>query len=123
VGVYLGVHEGPQRISRVSTLALEPGMILSNEPGYYREGAFGIRIENLIVVAEAPALPEGDARAMLCFDTLTWAPIDRRLVVSAMLAPWERDWLNRYHAEVLARIGPLLDAPVRLWLDRACAPI
>jgi Xaa-Pro aminopeptidase len=80
VGVYLGVHEGPQRLSRVSTVPLEPGMILSNEPGYYREGAFGIRIENLIVVTEAPRLPGGDARDMLDFDTLTWAPIDRRLI-------------------------------------------
>lgn len=123
VGVYLGVHEGPQRISRVSTLPLEPGMILSNEPGYYREGEFGIRIENLIVVAEAPPLPGGDARAMLCFETLTWAPIDRRLVVAGMLAQSERDWLNRYHAAVLAKIGPHLDAETQAWLARACAPI
>ncbi len=123
VGVYLGVHEGPQRISRVSTIALEPGMILSNEPGYYREGAFGIRIENLIVVTPAPALPGGDAREMLCFETLTWAPIDTRLVVAEMLAPWERDWLNAYHAGVLDKIGPALDAPTREWLSRACAPI
>ena len=123
VGVYLGVHEGPQRISRVSTIALEPGMILSNEPGYYREGAFGIRIENLIVVTPAPTLPGGDARAMLCFETLTWAPIDRRLVVAKMLAPWERDWLNSYHAGVLAKIGPALDQTTREWLSRACAPI
>jgi Xaa-Pro aminopeptidase len=123
VGVYLGVHEGPQRISRVSTLPLEPGMILSNEPGYYREGAFGIRIENLIVVTEAPSLPGGDDRAMLCFETLTWAPIDRRLVVAGMLAPWERDWLNGYHAAVLAKIGPQLDAATQAWLTRACAPI
>ncbi|MDA0924798.1 MAG: aminopeptidase P family protein [Proteobacteria bacterium] len=123
VGVYLGVHEGPQRISRVSTIALEPGMILSNEPGYYREGAFGIRIENLIVVTPAPALPGGDAREMLCFETLTWAPIDRRMIVAEMLARWERDWLNAYHAGVLDKIGPALDAPTREWLSRACAPI
>jgi Xaa-Pro aminopeptidase len=123
VGVYLGVHEGPQRISRVSNLPLEPGMILSNEPGYYREGAFGIRIENLIVVTEAPPIADGDAREMLAFETLTWAPIDRRLVLADRLAPWERDWLNRYHAEVLARIGPLCDAEVRHWLTQACAPI
>ena len=123
VGVYLGVHEGPQRLSRASTVPLEPGMILSNEPGYYREGAFGIRIENLVVVAEAPPLPGGDDRAMLCFETLTWAPIDRRLVVPGMLAPWERDWLNRYHAEVLARIGPLVPQDTRGWLQAACAAI
>ena len=98
-------------------------MILSNEPGYYREGAFVIRIENLIVVAQAPALPGGDAREMLCFETLTWAPIDRRLVIADRLAPWERDWLNRYHGEVLARIGPLLEADTQAWLARACAPM
>jgi Xaa-Pro aminopeptidase len=123
VGVYLSVHEGPQRISRVSTLPLEPGMILSNEPGYYREGAFGIRIENLVVVAEAPALPGGDDRAMLRFETLTWAPIDRRMILTAMLAPWERDWLNAYHAEVLERIGPLVPEETLAWLTAACAPI
>nr|WP_239025460.1 aminopeptidase P family protein [Roseibacterium persicicum] len=124
VGVYLGVHEGPQRIARISTLPLEPGMILSNEPGYYREGDFGIRIENLVVVVEAPPVAGGDAhRAMLGFETLTWAPIDRRLVVPAMLAPWERDWLNAYHAEVLGKIGPLVDADTRTWLQAACAAI
>jgi len=123
VGVYLGVHEGPQRLSRVSSVPLEPGMILSNEPGYYREGAFGIRIENLVVVTEAPAVAGGDDRAMLAFETLTWAPIDRRLIVAGMLAPWERHWLNAYHAEVMRRIGTLLDAPTRDWLDAACAPL
>jgi Xaa-Pro aminopeptidase len=123
VGVYLGVHEGPQRISRASTVPLKPGMILSNEPGYYREGGFGIRLENLVVVTEAPALAGGDDRAMLCFDTLTWAPIDRRLVVADMLAPWERDWLNAYHAEVARRIGPLVDDATRDWLTAACAAI
>lgn len=123
VGVYLGVHEGPQRLSRLSTVPLEPGMILSNEPGYYREGAFGIRIENLVVVAEAPPLEGGDDREMLCFETLTWAPIDRRLVVPEMLGPAERDWLDAYHAGVLERIGPALDGAVRDWLARACAPI
>ncbi|WP_170119059.1 aminopeptidase P family protein [Roseicyclus mahoneyensis] len=124
VGVYLSVHEGPQRLSRVSTVALEPGMILSNEPGYYREGAFGIRIENLIVVREAEALPGGDAhRAQLDFETLTFVPIDRRLVLSALLAPWERDWLNAYHAQVLERIGPLVEGADLAWLTAACAPI
>jgi len=124
VGVYLGVHEGPQRLSRASALPLEPGMILSNEPGYYREGAFGIRIENLVVVAEAPALPGGDARReMLQFDTLTWAPIDHRLVVVDMLDRAERDWLNAYHAGVLDKIGPLLDGAAKDWLTQACAPV
>jgi Xaa-Pro aminopeptidase len=123
VGVYLSVHEGPQRLSRASTVPLEPGMILSNEPGYYREVAFGIRIENLVVVIEAPYLEGGDDRAMLSFETLTWAPIDRRLIVTHMLAPWERNWINSYHAEVLARIGPLVDDATADWLRAACAAI
>jgi Xaa-Pro aminopeptidase len=123
VGAFLSVHEGPQRLSRVSDLPLEVGMILSNEPGYYREGAFGIRIENLIVVQPAPALPGGDARDQLCFETLTFAPIDRRLVVLGMLSPGERDWLNGYHADVLAKIGPRVSGPVLDWLKAACAPL
>jgi Xaa-Pro aminopeptidase len=123
VGVYLGVHEGPQRLSRASTVPLEPGMILSNEPGYYREGAFGIRIENLVVVAEAPALSGGDARDMLHFETLTFAPIDRRLIVTDALSVEERAWLDAYHAEVLAKIGPGLDGAARAWLTAACAPL
>ena len=121
VGAFLSVHEGPQRISRLSDVALAPGMILSNEPGYYREGAFGIRLENLIVVQEAPAL--GDNRAQLCFETLTFAPFDRRLVVAEMLSPGEREWWNVYHAEVLVKIGPRVEPAVRDWLESACAPL
>ncbi len=123
VGAFLSVHEGPQRISRLSDVPLEPGMILSNEPGYYREGAFGIRIENLIAVQPAPALPGGDARAQLSFETLTFVPIDRRLIVVAMLAPGEREWLNGYHADVLAKIGPRVGPGVLHWLTAACAPV
>jgi Xaa-Pro aminopeptidase len=124
VGAYLSVHEGPQRIARSSTLALEPGMILSNEPGYYREGAFGIRIENLVVVQPAPALPGGDAqREMLDFETLTWVPIDRRLVVPEMLTGPQRDWLNAYQAEVAKRVGPALSADDQGWLAAATAPL
>jgi Xaa-Pro aminopeptidase len=124
VGVYLGVHEGPQRLSRVSTVPLEPGMILSNEPGYYREGAFGIRIENLVVVAEAEPLPGGDpARKMLGFETLTWAPIDRRLILPGALSAEERAWLDAYHAGVAERIAPLVDAETQGWLARATAPL
>ncbi|MBN2905661.1 MAG: aminopeptidase P family protein [Rhodobacteraceae bacterium] len=123
VGTYLCVHEGPQRISRASTVALEPGMILSNEPGYYREGAFGIRIENLIVVQPAPDLAGADARDMLAFETLTWVPIDRRLIVPDLLDEGERDWLNRYHAEVAARIAPLVTPPARAWLAAATAAL
>lgn len=124
VGAYLSVHEGPQRLARVSHVPLEPGMILSNEPGYYREGAFGIRIENLVVVEEAPTLPGGDAeRAMLHWRTLTFAPIDRRLIVAEMLTGEERRWLNDYHAEVATRIGPRVGEDARRWLDAATAPI
>jgi Xaa-Pro aminopeptidase len=123
VGVYLGVHEGPQRLSRVSTVALEEGMILSNEPGYYREGAFGIRIENLVVVAKASPVPGGDDREMLTFETLTWAPIDRRLVLPQMLSAAERDWLDAYHAGVFERIAPRLDAETARWLAAATAPL
>ncbi|MEO1364673.1 MAG: aminopeptidase P family protein [Pseudomonadota bacterium] len=124
VGAYLSVHEGPQRLSRVSTVPLEPGMILSNEPGYYREGAFGIRIENLVVATVAEALPGGDAhRDMLCWRTLTFAPIDRRLVVPALLEAATRDWINVYHAETLEKIGPRVSDDARAWLVAACAPI
>ncbi|MDF1728661.1 MAG: M24 family metallopeptidase, partial [Sulfitobacter sp.] len=95
VGAYLSVHEGPQRLSRLSAVPLLEGMILSNEPGYYREGAFGIRIENLLVVRAAPDLPGGDAhRDMLCWETLSFAPIDRRLIAADMLTAPERDWID-----------------------------
>ncbi len=123
VGVFLGVHEGPQRISRLSHVPLKPGMILSNEPGYYREGAFGIRIENLIVVREAPEIDGGDTRDMLSFDTLTYVPIDRRLIVSDLLSTDERDWINAYHTDVYDKISPLLSKPSQLWLKQACALI
>ena len=124
VGAFLSVHEGPQGLSRLNTVPLEPGMILSNEPGYYREGAFGIRIENLVVVEEAPTLDSADAdRKMLAWRTLTFAPIDRRLVVPEMLSPGERDWLNSYHAEVNRMIAPRVSAAAAKWLDAACAPL
>ena len=121
VGAAMCVHEGPARLSRVSRVALEEGMILSNEPGYYREGAFGIRIENLVLVEAAPAL--GDNRDQLAFRTLTWAPIDRRLIDATMLSPAERDWINAYHAEILARVGDAVSPATRLWLQAACAPL
>jgi Xaa-Pro aminopeptidase len=121
VGAFLSVHEGPQRISRLSEVPLEAGMILSNEPGYYREGAFGIRLENLIVVEEAR--PLGDNRAHLAFETLTFVPFDRRLIQAANLSPGERHWLDAYHAEVLAKLAPRLSGATRDWLQRACAPI
>ncbi|MDU8944906.1 aminopeptidase P family protein [Ovoidimarina sediminis] len=124
VGVFLSVHEGPQRLSRLSEVALAPGMILSNEPGYYREGHWGIRIENLVAVETAPEIAGGDGRDQLAFGTLTWVPIDTRLVNTDWLSPGDRDWLNAYHADVLEKIGPRLsDDATRDWLKRACRAI
>jgi Xaa-Pro aminopeptidase len=123
VGAFLSVHEGPQRISRISDVPLEPGMILSNEPGYYREGAFGIRLENLIVVQPAPELAGADARQHLSFETLTFVPLDRRLIVTALLSPGDRDWLNTYHAETLRKIGSRVSAAAFDWLNAATAPL
>ncbi|CUH50278.1 aminopeptidase P family protein [Ruegeria atlantica] len=124
VGAYLSVHEGPQRLSKVSHVPLQPGMILSNEPGYYREGAFGIRIENLVVVQDAPPLPTADTeRAMLNWRTLTYVPIDRRLIVVEMLTTEERAWLNSYHRDVAEKVRPRLGDDAQLWLDAATAPI
>lgn len=119
VGAYLCVHEGPQRLARGGDVALQPGMILSNEPGYYREGAFGIRIENLIVVQPADPVTGGDARDMLSFETLTWVPIERRLIDSGLLTPEERGWINDYHATCRDKIGPLLPEDCAQWFDAA----
>lgn len=121
VGSYLSVHEGPQRISKVSSVALEPGMILSNEPGYYKVGAFGIRIENLIVVKKADVA--GAERDMLDFETLTLAPIDLALVDVKLLSGAERAWLNAYHARVRAELSPLVDATTKSWLKDATRKI
>ena len=99
-------------------------MILSNEPGYYREGAFGIRIENLLVVQEAKPLPSSDPeREFLDWRTLTFVPIDRRLIVTDMLTAEERAWINAYHREVAEKIGSRLGKEAKLWLDAAVAPI
>ena len=122
VGAYLGVHEGPQNLSRRGGEPLRPGMILSNEPGCYLEGRFGIRIENLLAVTE-PAPVEGGARPMLGFETLTWAPIDRALIRTDLLDPGERAWLDAYHAGVRDRVSPLVDAATAAWLEAACAPL
>ncbi len=121
VGSYLSVHEGPQRISKVSSVALEPGMILSNEPGYYKTGAYGIRIENLIVVKKADVA--GAERDMLDFETLTLAPIDLALVDARLLSTAEKAWLNAYHARVRAELSPLVDVATRRWLKAATAKI
>lgn len=123
VGSYLSVHEGPQRISRAAMQELLPGMILSNEPGYYRPGAFGIRIENLIVVEAASDIAGGD-RPMLGFETITWCPIDRRLILPDLMTREELDWLNTYHATTREKLMPLFDdAKVRAWLEQATRPI
>lgn len=123
VGAYLGVHEGPQRIAKfVNTQPLEPGMIVSNEPGYYKTGAYGIRIENLQVVTPAADI-EGGERPMLGFETLTLAPIARELIVKKMLSKDELDWINAYHARVWAEIGPQLDGDAKAWLEAATKPL
>ena len=123
VGSYGAVHEGPQGLSRRSAAPLVPGMIVSNEPGYYKRGEYGIRIENLVLVHEPEAI-EGGEIDMLGFETLTLCPIDRRLIDPSLLAKDELDWLDAYHARVLREIEPLLDdESTKRWLREACAPI
>ena len=126
VGAYLSVHEGPQRISPAGAFSggdepLRPGMILSNEPGYYKSGEYGIRIENLVLVERRDIA--GAEKPTLGFETLTFAPIDRTLIDLALLDPAERDWIDHYHAQVAGRIGPQLDGAARAWLDQATAPL
>ncbi|MEM6385271.1 MAG: aminopeptidase P family protein [Pseudomonadota bacterium] len=121
VGAYLSVHEGPQRLSKVSEIPLEPGMILSNEPGYYREAAFGIRLENLIVVRQAGEL--GDKRDQYDFETLTFVPFDHRLIDTEMLAPWEVAWVDRYHADVRKSLSDRISDKASTWLEAATAPL
>ena len=120
VGSYLSVHEGPARISKLGGAALLPGMILSNEPGYYKAGAYGIRIENLLLVEKRKA---GIEKPLLGFETLTFAPIDLRLVEPTLLSAEEISWLNSYHAEVREKIGGQLDASDRKWLDEATSAL
>jgi Xaa-Pro aminopeptidase len=123
VGSYLGVHEGPQRIAKApNNVALRPGMIVSNEPGYYKTGGYGIRIETLQVVTEAEPIAGGE-RPMLGFETLTLAPIDRRLIDLSIMTPEEIAQLNAYHARVLEKVGPLVPGEVRSWMEGACAPL
>ncbi|MEY4270657.1 MAG: hypothetical protein RLZZ58_1873, partial [Pseudomonadota bacterium] len=127
VGSYLSVHEGPQRIAKPSggqagtEEPLHAGMILSNEPGYYKVGAFGIRIENLVLVV--PVAIAGAEEDMLAFETLTFAPIDRALIDAALLSPAEADWVDAYHADVVTKVAPALSADDRAWLATACAPL
>ena len=123
VGSYLSVHEGPQNISKRNiTQALQPGMICSNEPGFYKTGEFGIRIENLVVVTEAKPVAGGE-RKMMEFETITLAPIDLDLVEPALLSASERDWLNVYHARVRGTLTPLVDTETRPWLEQATRAI
>ena len=123
VGSYLSVHEGPQRISKAGdTVALQPGMIVSNEPGYYKTGEFGIRIENLVTVVEGEKI-EGAEKPLLCFETLTLAPIDRRLVEPRLLTESETVWLDCYHAWVRETLTPLVDANTAAWLAAETRPL
>jgi Xaa-Pro aminopeptidase len=122
VGSYLCVHEPPQRLSRYGTAEFQPGMILSNEPGLYREGQYGIRLENLVLVTPPASIKGGD-REMMGFETLTLVPFDRRLIDPSLLTRDELAWLNAYHAEVRRRIGPLLKGRDKAWLRQATAPI
>ena len=122
VGSFLSVHEGPQSLSKREAAELEPGMILSNEPGYYRTGEYGIRIENLILVTEPEAIVGGN-RPMMAFETLTLAPIDKRLIDVALLTPDERAWIDAYHSRVLDGLSLALDEDARSWLAAAAAPL
>ncbi len=122
VGSYLSVHEGPVSLSRLARpVPIAAGMILSNEPGFYLPDQYGIRLENLLLVQ--PANLPGGGKPFLRFETLTLAPFDTRLIEPGMLEAWEREWLNIYHARVLAEVGPGLDGPARAWLEQVCAPI
>lgn len=121
VGAYLSVHEGPQRIAKTGTVALEPGMIISNEPGYYKAGEYGIRIENLVCV-EARKIKGGE-RDMLGFEIMTLVPIDTRLIAPKLLDADERRWFNAYHAHVRRTLWPYVEADVRKWLKNATKPV
>ncbi|HEV2865374.1 MAG TPA: M24B family metallopeptidase, partial [Allosphingosinicella sp.] len=127
VGAYLAVHEGPQRISPVGSSQpggdepLRAGMFLSNEPGYYNTGAYGIRVENLVLVERREV--DGAEKPVLGFETLTFAPIDRSLIANEMLSPEEREWVDAYHAKVLEVVGPQLEGEAKAWLERSCAAL
>ena len=123
VGAYLGVHEGPQRISKLpNRVALDAGMVVSNEPGYYKEGAYGIRIENLVMVVPAVA-PAGAELELLELETLTLAPIDQALIATSLLTAAEVAWVDAYHARVRETVTGLVDAATADWLAGATAPL
>jgi Xaa-Pro aminopeptidase len=123
VGSFLSVHEGPQRIATFGggDEPLQPGMLLSNEPGYYKTGGYGIRIENLVLVVDRAI--EGAEHSMMGFETQTFAPIDRNAIDASLLTAGERRWLDAYHARVLEIVGPQLEGDARAWLESACAPL
>ena len=117
------MHEGPQRIAKIgSNVALRPGMIVSNEPGYYKTGAYGIRIENLVTVVALDDMPGGE-RELYGFETLTLAPIDRQLIEPGLLTETEIAWLDAYHARVRDELTPLVDAGTAAWLAEATKPL
>jgi Xaa-Pro aminopeptidase len=122
VGSYLSVHEGPHGISTRSTVPLEDGMIVSNEPGYYEPGAFGIRIENILLVQKG-SQRVGSLKQMLAFETLTLAPIDKTLINQKILTNDEKAWLNNYHKLVQTKITPLIPLDAQVWLKKVCQPI
>ena len=122
VGSYLSVHEGPVSISRAAKpIPIEAGMILSNEPGFYLPGGYGIRLENLILAVEAEF--PGAAKPFLRFETMTWAPFDRRLIDTSLLTRAEVEWIDGYHAQVEAIVGPQLEGEEKAWLAAACASL
>lgn len=122
VGSFLSVHEGPQRIAKTGSVALEPGMIISNEPGYYKQGAFGIRIENLVIVSETPR-GDGEEREMYAFETITFCPIDTSVIHVPLLSDAEMEWLNAYHAEVRSKLASELEGADHAWLLSATEPV
>jgi Xaa-Pro aminopeptidase len=122
VGSYLSVHEGPARIAKLGTAALKRGMIMSNEPGYYKTDAYGIRIENLVLTTEGPSVP-GAEKTLNAFETLTLVPIDQRLIEPALLSADEIAWLNAYHARVRESLTPLCDSATAAWLADATRPL
>ena len=117
VGHVLSVHEGPASISKRGAVAIEAGMVLSNEPGYYRSDHYGIRLENLVVACRA------SDPGFLCFETLTLCPFDRRLIRPELLSPTERQWVDGYHQRVRAELTPLLPTTCQTWLSAACTPL
>lgn len=123
VGSFLGVHEGPQRIGKgASAVALKPGMIVSNEPGYYKTGAYGIRLENLVTVVKDESF-KNSTRSFLGFDTLTIVPFEQTLIATELLSPKERQWVDTYHARVWADLQSLVDSDTRAWLEQATQPL